>query len=184
MLEFAMKREAEEVMTGRSVSSQNEVLFMTPRAEAVQTVLTIGPLTWLAVLGGLFSIPYFLTFEDDTAIERDDHVHSLAPSVWLQPPSPYVHSGNGEEEYHPHQAVDDAEYQQYLREYDEWYRTWYQVYQQQQHPQAQQQSPAVVRQPAQNTRPAVRQPVRQPVQQPAVAARQPVKQPVKQPPPP
>jgi len=177
LLEFAMKKEAEELITGRSVSTESDYLIESPRVDAVHTVLTINPLTWLAVLGGLFSIPYFFTGEAITPIARDDHVHELyKPSLWLQAPSAYVRSG--EEEYHPHQAVDDTEYQQYLQEYDEWYRKFYHQYQQQnqglqRHPQALQQSTPVVRQPVQNTPPVVRQPV----QQAPPVARQPVRQP-------
>lgn len=173
MLQFAMTREAEEVLTGRSSeTSVYKYDFATARADPVHTVLTLGPLTWLAVLGGLFSIPYFFTGgAAAAATERDDRVKYLqhAPSVWLQAPASNFRSGT-EEEYHPHQAVDDIEYQRYLAEYDEWYRNWYHAYNNNQRPAGQQQvaaaqpAQAISRQRVQQLPPPVRKVQPQPTQ--------------------
>ncbi|CAL4068858.1 unnamed protein product, partial [Meganyctiphanes norvegica] len=190
MLQFAMKRKAEEVLTGRSsLSSERDMLVPMPRADpAVHTVLSISPLTWLAVLGGLFSIPYFFTDDTDIAAARDDRpfINRPGPSVWLQPP-PH-NSRTGEEEFHPHQSIDETEYEAYLREYDEWYKTWYQVYQKHtlhQNPPALQQASPVAQHPVRQHRPVAHQAPRQPrpvTRQPIRQTRPVVQHPPRQPP--
>ncbi|XP_066971592.1 uncharacterized protein [Macrobrachium rosenbergii] len=127
MEEFLDKRPLDQI-EGRSLVTSRQFEIAMPRADpAVQTILTIGPMTWMALIGGLFSIPYFFSGSDEPEFERVDH-YIPNPSPYLRPPKlPFFnphHLRRDETEHVPHQQI-DQEYQEYQKSYSEWYNNWY-----------------------------------------------------------
>ncbi|XP_064092076.1 uncharacterized protein LOC135205430 [Macrobrachium nipponense] len=127
MEEFLDKRPLDQI-EGRSLVTSQQFDIAMPRADpAVQTILTIGPMTWMALIGGLFSIPYFFSGSSEPEFERVDHyIPNLSP--YLRPPKlPFFrphHLRRDETEHVPHQQI-DQEYQEYQKSYSEWYNNWY-----------------------------------------------------------
>lgn len=121
--------DTKDLAEGRSIVSNRQFDIAMPRADpAVQTILTIGPMTWMAVIGGLFSIPWLLSGSDEQ--ERVDHVIPN-PSPYLRAPGlPFFQTHQlrrDENERVPHQQV-DQEYLEYQKNYAEWYNNWYLKY--------------------------------------------------------
>lgn len=89
----------------------------------------IGPMSWLAILGGLFSIPYFLS--GSTPEARVD-APVVRPSPNLRAPGipffrPHQLRRDEQEQVPQHQLV-DQEFAKYQKTYAQWYYQWYLKY--------------------------------------------------------
>lgn len=129
MQEFLERQET--IVESRDFSTSEWDISMARADPGVTTLLTIGPMTWMALIGGLVSIPYFLS--DSPSPARVDN-SARNPSPFLQPPRlPFYnvqhHRREEQEHAHPLQHLDpeQAEYQQ---SYAEWYNNWYLRYKQ------------------------------------------------------
>ncbi|XP_071538905.1 uncharacterized protein [Panulirus ornatus] len=129
MEDFLSTRMQHEI-EGRSATSDKELSISMPRADpTVTTLLSIGPMSWLAILGGLFSIPYFLS--SSTPEARVD-APVVRPSPNLRAPGlPFFRTHQlrrDEHEQVPHHQLVDQEYMEYQKTYAQWYYQWYLKY--------------------------------------------------------
>ncbi|XP_042223263.1 uncharacterized protein LOC121867414 [Homarus americanus] len=126
-MEEFMLRKIQSELEGRAATPDTELSMVMPRADpAVSSVVTFGTWSWLALLGGLVSIPYFLT--DVTPEARvDNPVRRPAPH--LRPPGlPFFRTQQlrrDEQEPSPQNQHLDQEFIDYQKNYAQWYFQWY-----------------------------------------------------------